>query len=99
VPPWSGAALVTYKRSEAAEGYGPAGGSRKLRMRRVGHPRGRGVAGGRRLGGRPASPAQPLAYTAAQLDRAVVAEDQIRTVIRIFKDKLITELFPAGRGG
>ena len=29
-----------------------------------------------------------------QLDRAVVAEDQIRTVIQTFKDKLFTELFP-----
>ena len=37
---------------------------------------------------------EPVAYTAAQLDRAVVAEDQIRTVIRTFKDKLFTELFP-----
>jgi hypothetical protein len=55
VPPWSGAALVIYKRSEAVEGYGPAEGSRKLRMRRGRHPRGRGVAGGRRLGWRPAS--------------------------------------------
>ena len=50
------------------------------------------------LGGGPPVAAQPPAYTAAQLDRAVVAEDQIRTVIRIFKDKLFTELFPAGRG-
>jgi type I restriction enzyme R subunit len=37
---------------------------------------------------------EPVAYTGAQLDRAVVAEDQIRTVIRTFKDKLFTELFP-----
>jgi type I restriction enzyme R subunit len=37
---------------------------------------------------------EPVTYTAAQLDRAVVAEDQIRTVIRTFKDKLFTELFP-----
>jgi type I restriction enzyme R subunit len=37
---------------------------------------------------------EPVAYTAAQLDRAVVAEDQIRTVIQTFKDKLFTELFP-----
>jgi type I restriction enzyme, R subunit len=38
---------------------------------------------------------EPVAYTPAQLDRAVVAEDQIRTVIQAFKDKLFTELFPA----
>ena len=37
---------------------------------------------------------EPIEYTAAQLDRAVVAEDQIRTVIQTFKDKLFTELFP-----
>jgi type I restriction enzyme, R subunit len=37
---------------------------------------------------------EPIAYTAGQLDRAVVAEDQIRTVIQTFKDKLFTELFP-----
>jgi hypothetical protein len=35
---------------------------------------------------------EPIAYTAAQLDRAVVAEDQIRTIIQTFKDKLFTEL-------
>jgi type I restriction enzyme, R subunit len=37
---------------------------------------------------------EPMAYTPTQLDRAVVAEDQIRTVISTFKDKLFTELFP-----
>lgn len=37
---------------------------------------------------------EPIAYTAGQLDRAVVAQDQIRTVIQTFKDKLFTELFP-----
>jgi type I restriction enzyme R subunit len=37
---------------------------------------------------------EPIAYTAGQLDRAVVAEDQIRMVIQTFKDKLYTELFP-----
>ena len=35
-----------------------------------------------------------LTYTASQLDRDVVAEDQIRTVIRTFRDKLFTEIFP-----
>ena len=33
-------------------------------------------------------------YTETQLDRDVVAVDQIRTVIQTFKDKLFTELFP-----
>jgi type I restriction enzyme, R subunit len=37
---------------------------------------------------------EPIEYSAGQLDRAVVAEDQIRTVIKTFKDKLFTELFP-----
>jgi type I restriction enzyme, R subunit len=37
---------------------------------------------------------EPIEYTAAKLDRAVVAEDQIRTIIQTFKDKLFTELFP-----
>lgn len=37
---------------------------------------------------------EPIPYTAGQLDRAVVAEDQIRTVIQTFKDKLFTEIFP-----
>ena len=37
---------------------------------------------------------EPVEYSAAQLDRAVVAEDQIRTVLLTFKDKLFTELFP-----
>ena len=37
---------------------------------------------------------EPVEYTAKQLDRAVVAKDQIRTVIRTFKDKLFTEIFP-----
>jgi type I restriction enzyme R subunit len=40
---------------------------------------------------------EPVSYTAAQLDRAVVAEDQIRTVLTAFKDKLFTELFPDRR--
>ena len=33
-------------------------------------------------------------YTASQLDRDVVAPDQIRTIIRTFKEKLFTEIFP-----
>jgi len=35
-----------------------------------------------------------MEYEAFQLDRAVVARDQIRTVIRTFKEKLFTEIFP-----
>jgi type I restriction enzyme R subunit len=35
-----------------------------------------------------------LEYAAAQLDRDVVAKDQIRTVIKTFKEKLFTEIFP-----
>src|SRR5262245_20505394 len=33
-------------------------------------------------------------YGASQLDRDVVAEDQIRTVLQTFRDKLFTEIFP-----
>lgn len=35
-----------------------------------------------------------LTYDPAKLDKAVVAKDQIRTVIRTFRDKLLTEIFP-----
>ena len=38
-----------------------------------------------------------LTYAPNQLDRDVVAEDQIRTVIRTFRDKLFTEIFPTRR--
>ena len=38
-----------------------------------------------------------LTYSASQLDRDVVAEDQIRTVIRAFRDSLFTEIFPGRR--
>ncbi|MEM4721009.1 MAG: type I restriction-modification enzyme R subunit C-terminal domain-containing protein [Candidatus Methanomethylicaceae archaeon] len=37
---------------------------------------------------------EELEYAPEQLDRSVVAEDQIRTVIKTFKEKLLTELFP-----
>ena len=37
---------------------------------------------------------EDLAYTPNQLDRAVVAEDQIRTVVQTFRDRLFTEIFP-----
>lgn len=35
-----------------------------------------------------------LKYKAEQVDRSVVAVDQIRTVIQTFKDRLFTEIFP-----
>ena len=38
---------------------------------------------------------EDLTYTPNQLDRDVVAEDQIRTVIRTFRERLFTEIFPA----
>ena len=38
--------------------------------------------------------ADDLTYTANQLDRDVVAENQIRLVVRTFRDKLFTEIFP-----
>jgi type I restriction enzyme R subunit len=37
---------------------------------------------------------EDLDYDAAQLDRDVVTPDQIRTVIRAFRDRLFTEIFP-----
>ena len=39
-------------------------------------------------------PDEPLTYGANELDRAVVAKDQIRTIIRTFRDKVTTEIFP-----
>lgn len=35
-----------------------------------------------------------VAYGAEALDRAVVAKDQIRTVVKTFKERLFTEIFP-----
>lgn len=40
---------------------------------------------------------EDLPYDASVLDRDVVAMDQIRTVVRTFKDKLFTEIFPGRR--
>jgi type I restriction enzyme, R subunit len=37
---------------------------------------------------------EELTYGAKQLDRDVVAEDQLRTVIRTFKERLFTEIMP-----
>jgi type I restriction enzyme R subunit len=37
---------------------------------------------------------EDLEYAANKLDRDVVAIDQIRTVVRTFRDKLFTEIFP-----
>ena len=37
---------------------------------------------------------EDLTYAAGQLDRAVVARDQIRTVLETFRDRLFTEIFP-----
>jgi type I restriction enzyme R subunit len=37
---------------------------------------------------------EDLVYDASQLDRAVVAQDQLRTVVRTFRDKLFTDIFP-----
>ena len=36
---------------------------------------------------------EPIEYSGKQLDRDVVAEDQIRKVIQVFRDKLFTEIF------
>lgn len=37
---------------------------------------------------------EEVRYTASDLDRKVVAKDQIRTIIRAFHDRLFTEIFP-----
>jgi type I restriction enzyme R subunit len=37
---------------------------------------------------------EALEFTAQELDRSVVVRDQIRTVIRAYKDRLFTDLFP-----
>jgi len=37
---------------------------------------------------------QDIAYNSDELDRRVVAKDQIRTIIRTFRDRLFTEIFP-----
>jgi type I restriction enzyme, R subunit len=37
---------------------------------------------------------EDLSYEARQIDRDVVTPDQIRTVVRAFRDKLFTEIFP-----
>jgi type I restriction enzyme R subunit len=37
---------------------------------------------------------EDLEYTPQQLDRNVVAPDQIRTVVRTFRDRLFSEIFP-----
>jgi type I restriction enzyme, R subunit len=39
-------------------------------------------------------PDDDVTYTGAQLDRDVVAEDQIRLIARTFRDRLRTEIFP-----
>ena len=40
---------------------------------------------------------EDLTYTPNQLDREVVAEDQIRTVVQTFRDRLFAEIFPGRR--
>jgi len=39
-------------------------------------------------------PDEDVSYTAGELDRNVVAKDQIRTIIRTFMEKVRTEIFP-----
>ncbi len=40
------------------------------------------------------APDEPVTYQAGDLDRKVVAKDQIRTIIQTFRDKVTTEIFP-----
>ena len=37
---------------------------------------------------------EDLAFTAKELDRSIVVQSQIRTVLQAFRDALFTELFP-----
>ena len=39
-------------------------------------------------------PDEDITYGAAELDRRVVARDQMRTIVRAFRDRLFTEIFP-----
>jgi type I restriction enzyme, R subunit len=39
-------------------------------------------------------PDEDITYDAGALDRGVVAKDQIRTIVRTFRDRLFTEIFP-----
>jgi type I restriction enzyme R subunit len=39
-------------------------------------------------------PDEDITYGAEQLDRGVVSRDQIRTLVRTFKERLFTEIFP-----
>jgi len=40
------------------------------------------------------TPDEDIEYEAKDLDRSVVAEDQIRTILRTYRDKVTTEIFP-----
>jgi type I restriction enzyme R subunit len=40
------------------------------------------------------APDEDITYEASQLDRDVVARDQIRLIVRTFRDRLFTEIFP-----
>ena len=40
------------------------------------------------------APDEPVTYQGTDLDRKVVAKDQIRTIVRTFRDKVTTEIFP-----
>ena len=43
------------------------------------------------------APDEDVTYAASDLDRTVVARDQIRLIIRTFRDRLFTEIFPGRR--
>ena len=42
-------------------------------------------------------PDEDITYDAKELDRRVVAKDQIRTIVRTFRDRLFTDIFPGRR--
>ncbi|MFO0946648.1 MAG: hypothetical protein U1D30_11985 [Planctomycetota bacterium] len=85
-------------------------GRRQRQLQRLPHPHQNHRVGHNTLEGRPGLSApihgtaepeerlrevdEDLPYSAKQLDRDFVNKDQIRTVIRTFRDRLFTEIFP-----
>ncbi len=72
---------ITEQGSTIAKSEEPIVGVRDRRTRRV----------------RWEAPDDDVAYTGADLDRSVVATDQIRTLIRAFKDQVVPAAFPGRR--
>lgn len=72
---------ITEKGSKVEAGPGIFVGKRERRTRRV----------------RWGQPDEDIEYEGKDLDRSVVAKDQIRLIARTFKERLFTEIFPGRR--